>query len=189
MTQFKAVSVDLLNQVINTLHGLDPNRFSVEAELRAVLETPDLQAGADMNMAELGLPLAVLHEAFTSIDSAERVANMNVAYTVAKAFGEFQRIRIQVSELHSHAAELKHQRDFWFKNHTDELALRTQAETERNALQGELTELRELLRDLSSAMGSTEGRRSIRARVKQLSPLSSGPAHIDHEIPASRSEQ
>ena len=54
MTLFKAVSVDLLNQVINALHGLAPNRFSVEGELRAIVNTPD-DLGLDERMKAAGM--------------------------------------------------------------------------------------------------------------------------------------
>lgn len=58
------------------------------------LVAPVQHSDRSLGLAELGLPLAVLKEAFTSSDSAQRVANLDVARTVAKAYSQFERVRL-----------------------------------------------------------------------------------------------
>lgn len=75
----------------------EPAWRMIEARVNGAEQTPAV--GDSIQWAELGLPLAVLKEAFTSRDSAERVANMNVAGAITKAFEEYQRIRAHVASL------------------------------------------------------------------------------------------
>lgn len=100
---------------VNTLRALLPS-------LLAAAEPAPTVGGVPIQWADLGLPLAVLKEAFTAHDSAERVANMDVAGTVANAFEAYQRVRGHVYRLLSESGVLQSRLNA-SESRNDELAI------------------------------------------------------------------
>lgn len=76
-------------------------------ELVEIQKAPVPPAGDVEVLASLGLTLAVLHEAFNAPDSAERLGNMDVPRVMRGAFGDFERIKTEVTRLTAERGGLK----------------------------------------------------------------------------------